>query len=289
MNKINDFTLLKMCAEFGGRARYWRQKFIGLLPEVNKRRLYEKKKCGSIFEFAYKFAGLSEKQVRLAINLEERFYDKPELYTALVNGDVSIHKLTKIASIATKENAAELVEKTKILPCHALETFARDLKNPPACDSGNSANGTRKIENGLPEPLFGPKSLHVQKLEFEFSDEIVEELNQLNRQGQNMDKIMKELLEYRKQRIQEEKQEISAQVEPTDSRYINAATRHILKEEFGTKCSVPGCNKPAAGIHHTLPFAVTHMHDPQFMVPLCKEHHQITHLVNLKYAEKLKQ
>ena len=41
--------------------------------EIYKRKLYEKKNCGSIFEFAAKFGGLSNDQVRLALNLEEKF------------------------------------------------------------------------------------------------------------------------------------------------------------------------------------------------------------------------
>ena len=293
LNKINDFTLLKMCAEFGGRARYWRQKFIGLLPEVNKRRLYEKKKCGSIFEFAYKFAGLSEKQVKLAIHLDEEFEDKPELHNALINGDVSLAKIARVASVATPKNAAELLESVKNLPQKTLEVRVRDLKKFQLQNAlaGGSNNGDYKNENGLVQPLFGPKVLRTQKLKFEFSDEIIEELNRLYDQGHDMDKIEGELLEMRKQKIEQEKQEISAEVkeaEPTKSRYVQKKIKNVLEEEYGKKCAVPSCNKPSLEVHHTLPFSIAHTHDPQFMVPLCREHHQIAHLANLKYAERLR-
>jgi hypothetical protein len=106
-----------------------------------------------------------------------------------------------------------------------------------------------------------------------------------------MDKVERELLEMRKQKIEQEKQEISAEVEeagPTDSRYKNVRVRRVLEEEYGKKCAVPGCNKPSIETHHTLPFSLVRRHNPTFMVPLCREHHRIAHLVNLKYAEKLK-
>lgn len=82
------------------QTRIWRQKFLGLLPEVYKRRLYEKKGFGSIFEFAKKLAGVSEEQVRLVLNLEKRFEDKPILKALLVEGTVSVNKLARIVSIA---------------------------------------------------------------------------------------------------------------------------------------------------------------------------------------------
>ena len=77
--KITDEKLYELCKRFGTQARLWRQKFAGLLPEVNRRRLYEKHACSSIFEFAAKLCGMSEKQVRVALNLCESFKDKPIL------------------------------------------------------------------------------------------------------------------------------------------------------------------------------------------------------------------
>ncbi|MBI5753601.1 hypothetical protein HZA40_00465, partial [Candidatus Peregrinibacteria bacterium] len=70
---LTDQNLYQLCKNYGQQALHWRQKFIGLLPEVNRRKLYEKKGFGSIFEFAKKLAGLSEEQVKLTLNLEKRF------------------------------------------------------------------------------------------------------------------------------------------------------------------------------------------------------------------------
>ena len=72
---MNDKELLETACLYGRNALLWRQKFIGLLPEIYKRKLYEKKNCSSIFEFAAKFCGLSNDQVRLTLNLEEIYRD----------------------------------------------------------------------------------------------------------------------------------------------------------------------------------------------------------------------
>lgn len=125
---FTDQQLLTLCEKYGLQARLWRQKFLGLLPEVYKRRLYRKKGCSSIFEFAKKLAGISEEQVRLVLNLERRFEDKPTLHQALIEGQVSVNKLSRIASIATQDNEADLAEQIKLLPSRALETFVRDEK-----------------------------------------------------------------------------------------------------------------------------------------------------------------
>jgi hypothetical protein len=177
--QITNEKLFHLCKKCGSQAKLWRQKFIGLLPEVNRRRLFEEKGFSSIFEFAAKLCGLSVEQVRLALNLEKRFSDKPVLKSMLENGEISINKLARVVSIATPENEEELVEKIKILPKSALDTLVRDEKfakilelqnqnfgNISALKSGkeNQHNQERdgldiSNKNGSQITLFNPKSL----------------------------------------------------------------------------------------------------------------------------------
>lgn len=79
MNSLTDreVKLYDLCREYGSKARHWRDKFIGLLPEVETCGLYKKKGFDSIFEFAAKLAGISHDQVRLVLSLEKRYQDKP--------------------------------------------------------------------------------------------------------------------------------------------------------------------------------------------------------------------
>lgn len=257
-----------------------------MLPEVQRRRLYEKKGFNSIFEFAYKLAGLSEKQVRLVLNLKDRFEDKPVLKGLLESGEVSVNKLARVASIATQENEEELAEKVRILPQAALETMARDCR-------------ISQEQNDLNKPLFGDKSLRAQTLDFEISDEVVRELNQLNSLGHDPNKIILELLQKRKEDIARKKEELAQEaieqmeakkaalepgVEPKTSRYISVKVLAVLREEYGSKCSIPSCCKPSQEKHHSQRIALVGIHDPRYMAPMCKEHHQLAHMIDQKYV-----
>jgi hypothetical protein len=184
---LSDDQLLKLCQRYGEQTRVWRQKFAGLLPEVNSRKLYEKKGFPSIFEFAVKLAGMSQNQVCRILNLERTFADKPALHQMLINGDVSPNKLIKIAPIATIQNQQELAGQVKILPCRALETLARDEKaiegqfqrnendaggiinygeNIAGAQNGVRANGqpggeSGEYQNGSNKPENDPRFAHV--------------------------------------------------------------------------------------------------------------------------------
>ncbi len=119
MKNLTDEKLLELCAHYGKLALHYRRKFIGLLPEVNRRKLFQKKGFNSIFEFAFKLAGLSEAQVKLAISLDQSFSDKPLLHKALTRGKTSINKLVRIASVATVENQEFLATQVELLPKNA--------------------------------------------------------------------------------------------------------------------------------------------------------------------------
>jgi hypothetical protein len=69
------------------------------------------------------------------------------------------------------------------------------------------------------------------------------------------------------------------------SRYIPVKIKKIIAKEHGTKCSISHCPKPAQAIHHTQRFSLAGTHDPNFMAPLCKEHHTIAHSADLKFHE----
>ena len=67
----------------------------------------------------------------------------------LVTGEVSINKLERIQSVATKENEEFWATQVQLLPNRALETLVRDeraIQNPDA----------------FQKPLFKASELHVQ-------------------------------------------------------------------------------------------------------------------------------
>ncbi len=301
LQNISDSDLLNLCLKFGARALKWRRRFIGLLPEVDRRKLYEKKGFDSIFEFAFKLAGLSQEQVRRAINLEQRFSSMPTLKNILIEGAVSVNKLTRIASIATPENEEELAEIVKVLPRGALETMVRDYKISAENPSRNETSG------GQGKPLFGGKSVHVHTQfkislpNFQLSDEVIEKFNHLQLQGHDINQIILQMLEKRQKEIEARKEELAkeaiarmeakrATLKPGEklktSGYISVKVQAVLDEEHGTKCSVPGCCKPAVENHHSQRLSLVRVHDPRYIAPMCREHHQIAHLIDQRYREK---
>jgi len=285
---LTDKELYELCKTYGEKALHWRRKFTGLLPEVNRRRLYEKKGFVSIFEFAKKLCGLSEEQVRLTLNLDRRFEDKPALKVLLVNGEVSINKLTRLSSVATSENESFWAEKVQQLSQSAIETLVRDEK-----------------QNGLFEPQNEAKSLRAQKLavgsdELNLAPDVMAELLKLQAKGIDVSEVLREMLEERKLKIALEKERLSAEAEAlavrqgaglagqaaglarAPFRHIPAKIKRHLEKEYGTKCSIEGCGRGAQVIHHTQRFALAGTHNPKYLAPLCKQHHAIAHTIDAR-------
>lgn len=277
---------------------------MGLLPEVNRRRLYEKRGSSSVFEFAKKLAGLSEEQVRTALNLDRNFENKPILKSLLVNGEVSINKLVRITSVVTKENEVFWANQVKILPNRALETLVKDEKlnriNTP---------GPNQVQNknSLHKPIFDDSELHVQlekkennstdnqpKVQInlhndpQLSKEVKQKLFELQQKGIDINQLILTMLQKRELEIAQEKEQLTKEVhaERAATRYIPIKIKKLIRKEHGTKCSIKTCSKPAEQIHHTQRFSLSHVHDPHYLAPLCKEHHVIAHSIDLKFQAK---
>jgi hypothetical protein len=278
---ISDEKLYQLCQTYGERTRFWRQKFAGLLPEVFKRKLYEKKGFSSIFEFAKKLAGLSEEQVRLVLNLERRFEETPDLKSLLVEGKVSVNKLARIVSIARPENEEFLAAQVQILSKSAVETLVRDEKFAEK----------NYEQNGLQKSFFVDKSLPGQTLNL--SSEVRQKLSELQQKGVDINNLLLEFLQKREQEIAKRKEEISNQIvarenekrstEKPITRHIPTIAKKILTQEFGKKCSIKNCQKDAVEIHHLQRFCLSQSHDPRYLAPLCKEHHELSHSADLAY------
>lgn len=261
--QLSDAELYQLCCQFGASALEARRKFLGLLPEVDKRRLYEKHGFPSIFVFAAKLAGVSEEQVRRTLNLEERFRDKPVLRLQLVSGEVSVNKLARVAAVATTETADFWAQKTEVLTQSALETLVRDVRahtNPQE---------------------FEQKSIFAPSLQL--NEENLKRLLELQNKGIDINSLIAAALDERERAIVKEKEAIVAEQKESSSRYIPVRVKRVIEKEFGKKCAIRHCQKPAVNIHHTARLALGGGHDPNYLAPLCREHHQIAHAVDGKY------
>ena len=301
---MTDQQLYEKAKFYGKNALLWRRKFIGLLPEIYKRRLFERKGFTSIFEFSFKLAGLSADQVRRVLCLEKRFEKMPLLRNLLVNGEVSMNKLARVASVATPENEQELVTAVKILPKSAVETLVRDGKIAFENLSAGTVNATAaQNQNGLFEtkievknvPGHNSRSALTERSEVSFrsphselhlTPELTARLLVMQNKGIDINKVLTELLDKRDEEIAQEKAEIAENSPQTHSRYIPVHTRQVLIKEHGTKCSIPNCNKPAEHLHHTQIFSLSQRHDPHYLAPLCRNHHILAHAINLRIQEQ---
>jgi len=60
-------------------------------------------------------------------------------------------------------------------------------------------------------------------------------------------------------------------------RHIPARVKKHLQQKYGGRCAFPDCKNPAEINHHIKRFALEQSHDPDFIVPLCKNHERIAH------------
>ncbi len=216
-----DKQLFRLCRKYGAAALQARRKFMGLLPEVQRRRLYEKKGYFSIYEFAAKLAGLSRDQVQRVLQLERRLEDKPELHGLLVSGEISTSKLVRIAAVATAENQGVLAEKVRNLSQNAVETWVRDLRGGGGAHSVECKvkGGGMNNAGGFLKPEMPDESVRAQRnfsninqdirLMAVLSVEVKEKLLDMAGKGLDINQMLLELLAKRDAEIQARKEEIA--------------------------------------------------------------------------------
>ncbi|MBI5754941.1 hypothetical protein HZA41_01840 [Candidatus Peregrinibacteria bacterium] len=113
--------------------------------------------------------------------------------------------------------------------------------------------------------FFKDKNLPGQT--FHLADDVMEELNNLHLKGIDINQLLREMLKHRQEKIVAEKKEISENIRPAPSRYIPVRIQKVVHEEYGNKCSIPTCRKPAEHLHHTQTFALSRQHDPHYLAP----------------------
>ncbi len=272
---MSDEVLLSVCVRYGEETRKWRNKFLGMLPEVNRRRLYEREGCSSVVEFAKKVGGVSEEQVRTVIRVKEAFAETPRLQELLTSGTVSVNKLARVISVVTPENEAFLVNQVQMLSQGSLEVLVRDIKH----DKVSLRTQNAALLN-IPETM---------QVSITVDQDVAEKLEELRKKGIDVNQELRDFLEQRKQEIEQEKDQIAHELATQDkpqTRYIPARTKKVIQKEHGNICSRTGCNKPAVDIHHQKRWGVDPTNDPHYLSPLCEEHHEIAHTMDVKYQEK---
>ena len=295
---LTDPELYALCKKWGAEALAARRKFIGLLPEVYARRLYERRKFRSIYHFAAALGGIGRRLVDDVLRLEKRFEGMPKLHAALVKGEIGLSKLVRVASVVEIGNEAEVCEKIKSLSKRAVDVLVKEMRGGIEMEVGGDSLFENHLEsdsceksenrNGSLKPLLSPKSLpgrekqNTSSLNSDYeilnalSPEVKEKLKELIDKKIDINPILLHALAEREAEIALKKAEIGTT--PAKSRYVPAQTRKIIIEEFGRKCAHPNCNNPSEQIHHERSYASHHDHDPRDLKPLCRGHHELEHV-----------
>lgn len=265
LTELSDTILLQRAEYFGRQTKLWRQKFLGLLPEINNRELFRQKGFDSIFTFAFMLGGVSESQVRSVLRLEKKFVATPILHALLIEGEVSHHKLDRIASIAKPNNEIFLANQVQLLSQRSLDTLVKDEKHDTL-------------------GLCAQTSISQQNLTL--AEDVEQELIQMQQKGIDIDVELRAFLQHRKEEIRAAKEVMTESPEKRISRYIPKKTREALHKEYGTKCAKDGCSKPSENMHHIARYSLTHSHNPLYLAPLCRAHHEIAHAIDITVQKK---
>ncbi len=204
----SDEVVLSTCVRYGEEARKWRNKFLGMLPEIERRKLYVKKGFSSVFYFAQMVGGVSEAQARQVLQLKEKLEEVPRLQELLTSGAVSMHKLERVASVARVENQEFLAGQVQMLSRRAIDTLVKDIKRSDT----KFLSGQESLPSIIPETTQVSVTLNAT---------VAERLQSLENKGIDINQLLAELLDQRERVIKQEKDEIAATCQPTTSRYIS--------------------------------------------------------------------
>ena len=126
-----------------------------------------------------------------------------------------------------------------------------------------------------------------RKLPVNLDEDIAQELLEMESKNIDVNGLLREFLRERKEKYEREKAEVAEQqMRGRDDRAIIGypAKRHVpvrvlrvIRAEFGDRCSAPGCVRAAENLHHEKGFVNEQCHDPRYLKPLCRGHHELVH------------
>lgn len=242
-------VLHQQFSEYGQNAREWTRKCILLLPEIDRRQIWRKKKFSSIYEYAAKMAGMSRYTVDEALRVLQKIADKPALLDLV--REKGLNRVKPIATLATTENQNFWAEKIQSMGKTALETYVKDYRSE----------------------ILPRKDSLSEKVVLELRPELAKQLKEIQKRSDFEEILEKVLHEVASRETSEQPSPIQS-----DSRYIPKAIFEYVDNRTSGLCSYPSCKRHATSLHHTQRFALEKVHDPARLRPLCTAHERIAHL-----------
>lgn len=290
LQNLSDKDLYARCQEYGLNARVWRRRFAGLLPEVLRRELHRRRGHSSIYEFAFKLAGMSSASVDKILHLAEKLEDKPALREQLESGSQGWSKIEKVAYIATPETDKEWAEKVEKMTQPALAAYVEAKRHSPEFKNVGSFTAGGEFGNKFRTEQWGSmsfpvspeieKNLRMMKYKLEKEKGITLTYNEVlqillgggaNGGGEVGSLAAPQVV------IQVCPQCVARRAAEVKGRAITVGIRRILQAKYSGFCAFPACARPATSLHHTKRFSLENGHDADSIVPLCKSHERLVH------------
>jgi hypothetical protein len=232
--------------ELGRQAREALRRCQLLLLLVASERVWEKKKFGSIYEYAAKLAGMSRASVDSALWTLRKVSDMPALKAVVESRGVN--RVRVVASVATPETQDFWAEKARTMSQHTLETYVRE-----------TCRATKTQPDGV------DVSLHLKP-------DLARRLEVLKKHAE-----FERMLGGAVARMEAELS-ASAPEAVGGARHIPARIEHYVRERTSGLCAFPGCTRVATSLHHTQRWGLEKIHDPARLHALCTAHERLAHL-----------
>ena len=305
MKKLSekDRRLHEQFSTYGKNAREWMRKCVLLLPEIERNRVWEKKGFRDIYEYSAKLAGMNRDTVNDSLRVLRKIEDKPLLMKVVEQKGINCIK--PIVNLINENNQKFWAEKAKIMSQHTLAAYAKAIceQEQRGAPSGNTNFTHQKAVLSFDFPEISTIQLSskikekLEKLKGEKSwDNLFEqflklhekEIERLKKEAEEKFEEM-EMIAKRSRKTGEIKNDSKVLHEKSinkKSRYIPAKIKKYVISKTNGTCTFPGCAKQAEILHHTERFAITHKHNPNKIVPLCRDHERMAHLGLIENEER---
>ena len=287
LTHLSDEEVEKGLTDFVRTERESLSGVLHYLREVERRRLYSKHKCSSLFEFAMKVHGYSEPETNSRISAMRLLKELPEIEEKIESGALSLTNLNSARAMFRKEKKASIQRSRK----EKIEVLEK-LENR----SKKEAKKVLEKESFL-EPSFDLENTGVERSFFSDNDELEPKLKRLfeMKAHSNPNMSLRDLVnamadeclqrwdplekakqsQAKKERQQTEPaqsprpDEVNPKREERPSRYIPATVRHALYMRDQGRCQNCGSSR-GTEIDHIVPFAMSGASDLENLRLLCR-------------------
>lgn len=250
MNKA-DLQVHQQFSDYGRNAREWMRKCVLLLPEIERRQIWRKRGCSSIFEYAAKLAGMSRATVEDGLRIMKKVEEMPALKAVVESR--GINRVRPILGVATPETADFWVEKAKSMAKNTLEMYVRNYRSESRTSTAS-------------EPV-------KTSVTVELAVELAKRLEMAKKRPDFEERLEKFL-----ETMEEEVDESAPEPVCGGGRHIPMEINRFVVRRTGGLCAWPSCTREATSLHHTQRWRLEKVHDPARLHGLCTAHERLAHL-----------